>query len=24
MKRLFAKIVDVKPEEVRALWLGFL
>jgi ATP:ADP antiporter, AAA family len=24
MKNLFAKIVDVKPEEVRALWLGFL
>jgi AAA family ATP:ADP antiporter len=24
MKKLFAKIVDVKPEEIRALWLGFL
>src|SRR5881396_3335357 len=24
MKRLFAKIVDVKPNESRALWLGFL
>src|SRR5207247_1246265 len=24
MKRLLAKIVDVKPEEIRALWLGFL
>jgi AAA family ATP:ADP antiporter len=24
MKRLFAKIVDVKPEEIRALWLGFV
>src|SRR6266571_4122669 len=24
MKRLFAKIVDVKPDEIRALWLGFL
>jgi AAA family ATP:ADP antiporter len=23
MKRLFAKIVDVKPNELRALWLGF-
>jgi AAA family ATP:ADP antiporter len=23
MKRLFAKVVDVKPEEIRALWLGF-
>src|SRR5206468_7562511 len=23
MKRLFAKIVEVKPEEIRALWLGF-
>ena len=23
MKRVFAKIVDVKPNEVRALWLGF-
>ena len=23
MKKLFAKVVDVKPEEVRALWLGF-
>src|SRR5437867_10770667 len=24
MKRLFAKIVDVKPDEIRALWLGFI
>jgi AAA family ATP:ADP antiporter len=24
MKKLFAKIVDVKPDEVRALWLGFI
>jgi AAA family ATP:ADP antiporter len=24
MKRLFAKIVDVKPEETRALWLSFV
>src|SRR5947209_13936232 len=24
MKRLLEKIVDVKPEELRALWLGFL
>jgi AAA family ATP:ADP antiporter len=23
MKRLLAKVVDVKPEEIRALWLGF-
>jgi AAA family ATP:ADP antiporter len=23
MKRLFSKIVDVKPDELRALWLGF-
>jgi AAA family ATP:ADP antiporter len=23
LKKLFAKIVDVKPEELRALWLGF-
>ena len=23
MKKLFAKIVDVKPNEARALWLGF-
>lgn len=23
MRKLFAKIVDVKPNEVRALWLGF-
>src|SRR5262249_37724003 len=23
MKELFSKIVDVKPNEVRALWLGF-
>ena len=24
MNRLFRKIVDVKPNEVRALWLGFI
>jgi len=24
LKKLFAKIVDVKPEELRALWLGFV
>ena len=24
MKKLFAKIVDVRPNEVRALWLGFI
>src|ERR1051326_7900924 len=24
MKRVFSKIVDVKPNEVRALWLGFI
>jgi AAA family ATP:ADP antiporter len=24
MKKFFAKIVDVKPEEIRALWLGFV
>src|SRR5437899_6851731 len=24
MNRLLAKIVDVKPNELRALWLGFL
>src|SRR3989440_7098618 len=24
MKRFFAKIVDVKPDEIRALWLGFI
>jgi AAA family ATP:ADP antiporter len=24
MKRLFAKIVDVKPNEIRALWLAFV
>jgi AAA family ATP:ADP antiporter len=24
VKRIFSKIVDVKPEEVRALWLGFV
>ena len=24
MKKLFAKIVDVKPDEIRALWLGFI
>src|SRR4029077_1968370 len=23
MKKLFAKVVDVKPHEIRALWLGF-
>src|ERR1041384_5910468 len=23
MKKLFARIVDVKPNEIRALWLGF-
>jgi ATP:ADP antiporter, AAA family len=23
LKKLFAKVVDVKPEELRALWLGF-
>jgi ATP:ADP antiporter, AAA family len=23
VKKLFAKVVDVKPEELRALWLGF-
>ncbi len=23
MKRIFAKVVDVKPDEIRALWLGF-
>src|SRR6202158_4255660 len=23
MKSLFAKIVDVRPNEIRALWLGF-
>jgi ATP:ADP antiporter, AAA family len=23
MKRIFGQIVDVKPEEIRALWLGF-
>src|SRR5205814_10474728 len=23
MKKLFSKIVDVKPNELRALWLGF-
>ncbi len=23
MKKLFAKIVEVKPNEIRALWLGF-
>ena len=23
MKRLLQKIVDVRPNEVRALWLGF-
>jgi AAA family ATP:ADP antiporter len=24
MKKLFSKIVDVKPDEIRALWLGFV
>src|SRR5215831_7286472 len=24
MKKLFSKIVDVKPNEIRALWLGFI
>ena len=24
MRRIFAKIVDVKPNELRALWLGFV
>src|SRR5216684_2113245 len=24
MKRVFSKIVDVKPDEIRALWLGFV
>ena len=24
MKRFFSKIVDVRPDEVRALWLGFI
>src|SRR5712691_2212033 len=24
MKRIFSKIVDVKPDEIRALWLGFV
>lgn len=24
MKRIFPKIVDVKPDEIRALWLGFI
>src|SRR5215471_11159440 len=24
MNRLFSKIVDVKPDEIRALWLGFI
>ncbi len=24
MKRIFTKIVDVKPDEIRALWLGFV
>jgi ATP:ADP antiporter, AAA family len=24
VKRIFAKIVDVRPEEIRALWLGFI
>jgi ATP:ADP antiporter, AAA family len=24
VKRLFTKVVDVKPDEIRALWLGFI
>jgi AAA family ATP:ADP antiporter len=24
VKRIFSKIVDVRPEEIRALWLGFI
>ena len=24
MKRLFSKIVDVRPDEIRAMWLGFI
>jgi hypothetical protein len=24
MKRIAEKIVDVKPDEIRALWLGFV
>jgi ATP:ADP antiporter, AAA family len=24
MKKLFSKVVDVKPDEIRALWLGFV
>jgi ATP:ADP antiporter, AAA family len=24
VKRIFSKIVDVKPDEIRALWLGFV
>ena len=24
MKRILTKIVDVKPDEIRALWLGFV
>ena len=24
MKRIFSKIVDAKPDEIRALWLGFV
>lgn len=24
MKKFFAKVVDVKPNEIRALWLGFI
>src|SRR6478672_5307156 len=24
VNRLFTKIVDVKPDEIRALWLGFI
>ena len=24
MKKLFTKIVDAKPDEIRALWLAFV
>src|SRR5438552_18364686 len=24
MRKFFSNIVDVKPEEIRALWLGFI
>jgi AAA family ATP:ADP antiporter len=24
MKRIFTRVVDVRPEEIRALWLGFI